>query len=1091
MKRAILSWPLLLLSLTLFGCGGDDSPPAAVAPSGRTVAKGGDAFLLSANVQGLFGTVVLQNECTNTEQCTADLSVTANGTEVTSAFTPRLASNTGYAVIVKTQPLNGQCEVLNGEGTIIDRDVVLTVKCNATAPVTHSLSVHVTGLSSNSVVLRFNNNGSAVTLTQSAPDFTFGSFEAGTGYAVAVVTPPSLPAEECLFTGGGSGSMPDSDLTLQLKCSLLPVVTGLQAHVDVFHAHSVTLAWGLSETRGVLYNLYVSADPGCDFRVCAEKLRNVIPMRVTQFNGAPLKNGQLYFFQVETVFVGGATGLSGKVAARPNTVAFNSTVEALAPAPDGTVYVGGAFNNVGVASGSLVALDGNSGELAPREFPLVSGTVNAIVSDGAFGWFIGGKFTRVGNTPRENLAHIKADGSVDTAFDHSCDGPVFALARFQSTLFVGGKFNAIAPAAAGSGPRNIAAISLIGNTLVDWHPNPNNTVRALALLRSTLYMGGDFTGDATRPAYLAGFTLLSGSGGPVSSAPTTFDLHLDAFVEALAADSDNLYIGGSFVHVGDPIRRGVAKVTLVGSTPTLVQTFRPDPVGHSIPDNQELNPSVKSIVLSADRSVVYLGGSFDTIRGAGGFETRTNLAAVSATTGLVSPWTPNPSGPVTALALSGNTIYAGGTFTTVGTSFRGARFNLAAIDVISGDPSVVFHPDPATMFVRTASVGDAVRALVAFGGNVYLGGSFGYLGRTERRFLAAVNAQGTVLPWSPTANGEVKALLYHNNPFFGGLVYAGGNFTVVNTSVRSNFAALSALTGAIEQRFEGRVNGGPVNALAVLDSAGLYVGGAFQSIGNPAINSPNLAKLFLNDGTIDTLFSRTPNGPVNALIATHDRDLNLDVVYVGGAFSNFGGGRNLAKINGDIGTTILNPEGTDFPGSPQMPLADGAVNTLALEFGNAFSIFAGGAFNTLQDRFPGGSLRQTPGGLAAISINGMVGTGCSSCWNPGPDPGPANGRPQALAMSNVFTVFAGGGFTNIGGGPIGNFAALDRFIANNGNALARFVFPNGPVSALAVSGNQVYIGGAFTGFNESVDGTAAGGAAGNFGIVDATTGQLQ
>ena len=63
---------------------------------------------------------------------------------------------------------------------------------------------------------------------------------------------------------------------------------------------------------------------------------------------------------------------------------------------------------------------------------------------------------------------------------------------------------------------------------------------------------------------------------------------------------------------------------------------------------------------------VYLGGQFNHVDGA----PRANLAAVSATTGAVTSWRPDPNDRVYALAISpdGGTLYAGGEFATIGPS---------------------------------------------------------------------------------------------------------------------------------------------------------------------------------------------------------------------------------------------------------------------------------------------------------------------------------------------------------------------------------------------------------------------------------------
>ena len=69
---------------------------------------------------------------------------------------------------------------------------------------------------------------------------------------------------------------------------------------------------------------------------------------------------------------------------------------------NGTLYIGGEFTYVGPATGAAAPVDATTGQLLA--VPGVDGSVRAVVSDGAGGWFIGGDFVRVGDRPRAGLA---------------------------------------------------------------------------------------------------------------------------------------------------------------------------------------------------------------------------------------------------------------------------------------------------------------------------------------------------------------------------------------------------------------------------------------------------------------------------------------------------------------------------------------------------------------------------------------------------------------------------------------------------------------------------------------------------------------
>jgi hypothetical protein len=63
---------------------------------------------------------------------------------------------------------------------------------------------------------------------------------------------------------------------------------------------------------------------------------------------------------------------------------------------------------------------------------------------------------------------------------------------------------------------------------------------------------------------------------------------------------------------------------------------------------------IANIALSG--STVYLGGSFTNIGG----KIINWLAAIDSTTGIATSWNPNADGPIKTLFISGTTIYVGG-----------------------------------------------------------------------------------------------------------------------------------------------------------------------------------------------------------------------------------------------------------------------------------------------------------------------------------------------------------------------------------------------------------------------------------------------
>src|SRR5437867_800915 len=87
-------------------------------------------------------------------------------------------------------------------------------------------------------------------------------------------------------------------------------------------------------------------------------------------------------------------------------------------------------------------------------------------------------------------------------------------------------------------------------------------------------------------------------------------------------------------------------------------------------------------------NTVYVGGQFTSVGG----RSQVGIAALDATTGLATPWSPSVGGAVLAIAVSGNTVYVGGEFTTV--DGRPHRFHarFATQELLSA-PGELAHPD--------------------------------------------------------------------------------------------------------------------------------------------------------------------------------------------------------------------------------------------------------------------------------------------------------------------------------------------------------------------------------------------------------------
>lgn len=679
-----------------------------------------------------------------------------------------------------------------------------------------------------------------------------------------------------------------------------------------------------------------------------------------------------------------ACALLGAGAARAQVVRedlqiTNGTVNAVAVSGS-TLYLGGLFTAVGSTSGTGVPISGATGS-AVAGYPRVTGQINAVVSDGAGGWFIGGQFTTVGGVPRANLAHILADNSV-SPWDPGASGQVLTLALDGTTLYAGGSFSSVA----GQSRSNLAAIDATTGAATAWDPGASSSVRALALGGGVLYVGGSFTSiGATSRMRIAAVDLLSG-------APTSWNPNSNSTVRALATDGSTVFVGGDFTNIGGQAR---LRVAALGVASGLATAWNPG-----------ANAQVSALAL--DGGTLYVGGAFSLLGG----QSRGRLGSVDASTGAVSGWSPAANAQVLALSVAGSVVYAGGDFTAIGGQ---SRSRLAAIDAASG---------LATAWNPIAY--GAVFSLASNGGVVYAGGSFTGLGGVLRNNLAAIDlVTGQVTSWDPDANSDVLVLT-----IAGGSLYAGGSFTGIGAQVRNGLAAFDLGTGALAA-WDPNV-GGRVSSLTV-EGALVYAGGLFNDVGGQprenvaAISAASGTPTAWNPGTDGEVFAISTAGPT---------------VYLGGTFTATAGAvrNNLAAVDAATGVaTSWNPNSNGtvrtIDTSCGRVLVGGFFTTIGGQSRNRLALLDAvtGAAGTWNPNSNGpayvvlvdgrtvyvSGVFSSVGGLARNRLAAIdLATGTPTGWNPN-----ASGTVRAMALAGG-SLYAGGSFASMGTTLQTNVAAM-------------------------------------------------------------------
>jgi trimeric autotransporter adhesin len=573
------------------------------------------------------------------------------------------------------------------------------------------------------------------------------------------------------------------------------------------------------------------------------------------------------------------------------------------------------------------------------------------------------------------------------------DNHVYAIAESGGVVYLGGAFNYVGPA---NGKAGVVALAS-GQAQADF-PFVNGSVYAvLSDGKGGWILGGDFLSvGGYRMTNLV--HILSDNQVDLEWNPAP-----DDSVLALARTSDTVFVGGNFQRIDGLSRPYVAALTLGSGEAT---TWAP-----------QVNGTVNALVVAGN--LLYVGGQFTSVNKT----SRPAIAAMDLTlsTNYVTSWNPSASGGsriVYAMAVDGNTVYAGGDFTTIGGK---PRNRLAALDASSGQ-SATWNPNPD----------DTVRAIAVSGTSVFVGGDFANVGARSRYRLAALDKSGLGAANSTWDAGvdsnESGSTRITTLTLVDSTLYFAGQFVRVGGELRRGVAALDAPTGQLKawQPLVSSLSPSvkPTVWALALDSSNACLGGDFSSWGGYA-----RGKLAALDAVSGAATSWNPNAGNNVYALA----VVTNTVYVGGIFTNMGAtARNrLAAVDTATGTaTTWNP-GVSGSGNYYVYTLNVSSNTL----------YAGGSFN------------QIGGKSFANAVAFDLLTGETRTWAPNPD-----GLVYAISTESNL-VYLGGQFYTVGGSNRAFIAAVNT---DSGKATAWNPNADGYVYSLVVGKDYVYAGGDFS-----------------------------
>ncbi|MDX6534222.1 MAG: hypothetical protein QOF68_1966 [Gaiellales bacterium] len=305
-----------------------------------------------------------------------------------------------------------------------------------------------------------------------------------------------------------------------------------------------------------------------------------------------------------------------------------------------------------------------------------NGPITSAVADGAGGWFIAGGFTMVDGRARANLAHVGADGSLDTGWRGPELGRPAALvfisvARDGPRVFLAGAFDV-----PGRRRPGVVALHASNGSLDSTWTTPRNCYNGAWAAKASDGRVWVATACGAPPCLVA----VSASTGD----PTPWSARIEAIgeigcVNDMTIEGNTVFFTGGFTAAGGRPRNGIAAAR--ASDGQVLTSFAPTGscahLGHAI---------------AAANGRVFVGGD------------GCPIAAFESSSGDQAwAWPRRANATAAAVLTAGGRVYVGGAFTQLaGIAANG----LAALDQRTGKPAATWHPYPTTqVFSLTASGG--------------------------------------------------------------------------------------------------------------------------------------------------------------------------------------------------------------------------------------------------------------------------------------------------------------------------------------------------------------------------------------------------
>lgn len=300
--------------------------------------------------------------------------------------------------------------------------------------------------------------------------------------------------------------------------------------------------------------------------------------------------------------------------------------------------------------------------LLMNNYPNVNGWIYSMVVDtNQKKLYIGGNFTQVGDSLRNNLACIDSIGRV-TTWNPNINGVVYSITfnGSNSILYVGGNFDT----ANGLPRKNLASFytNLNTNIITTWNPQANNQVNALVSgsLGNIIYAAGLF--DSINGIDRNGLAAIDPHFNFITPWNPILSKNGIIIRNGIIAKNNQLFVAGTFDTINNIKRSKLASFDEI--------------TGNLTAWNPEVTGSMHSMYILD--SNIFITGIFNSING----QTRNGIASINRFTGQTTNWNPNITNSLT------NTMYSlsfyNDKFYTGCASVNWTQANIVAIDRFTG-----------------------------------------------------------------------------------------------------------------------------------------------------------------------------------------------------------------------------------------------------------------------------------------------------------------------------------------------------------------------------------------------------------------------